>query len=88
MITEAIIVAVIAAVGGILAALVQKSRKENKDDHGVVAGLISDVKDELLHLHHKIDHVDQQVDKVDDQMHDHMMWHYKKSDEKKSKKEV
>jgi Na+-translocating ferredoxin:NAD+ oxidoreductase RnfG subunit len=88
MITEAIIVAVIAAVGGVLAALVQKSRKENKDDHGVVAGLINDVKDELLHLHHKIDHVDEQVDKVDDQMHDHMMWHYKKSDEKKSKKEV
>ena len=88
MITEAIIVAVIAAVGGILAALVQKSRKENKDDHGVVAGLINDVKDELLHLHHKIDHVDEQVDKVDDQMHDHMMWHYKKSDEKKNKKEV
>ncbi len=88
MITEAIIVAVIAAVGAVLAALVQKSRKENKDDHGVVAGLINDVKDELLHLHHKIDHVDQQVDKVDDQMHDHMMWHYKKSDEKKSKKEV
>jgi Na+-translocating ferredoxin:NAD+ oxidoreductase RnfG subunit len=88
VITEAIIVAVIAAVGGVLAALVQKSRKENKDDHGVVAGLINDVKDELLHLHHKIDHVDEQVDKVDDQMHDHMMWHYKKSDEKKSKKEV
>lgn len=86
--TEAIIVAVIAAVGGVLAALVQKSRKENKDDHGIVAGLINDVKDELLNLHHKIDHVDEQVDKVDDQMQDHMMWHYKKSSENKKKKEV
>ena len=85
---EAIIVAIIAAVGGILAALVQKSRKENKSDHNVVAGLINDVKDEILNLHHKIDHVDQQVDKVDDQMHDHMMWHYKKSSENKKKKEV
>lgn len=85
---EAIIVAIIAAVGGILAALVQKSRKENKSDHNVVAGLISDVKDELLHLHHKIDHVDSQVDRVDDKMHDHMMWHYKKSSEAKKKKEV
>ena len=86
--TEAIVVAVIAAVGGVLAALVQKSRKENKTDHGVVAGLINDVKDELLHLHHKIDHVDSQVDKVDDQMQDHMMWHYKKSSENKKKKET
>lgn len=86
---EAITVAIIAAVGGILAALVQKSRAENKNDHNTVAELIGDVKDEILHLHHKVDHLDQQVDKVDDQMHDHMMWHYKKSSERKSKlKEV
>ncbi len=83
---EAIIVATIAAVGGILAALVQKSRTENKNDHNVVATMLVDVKDEILHLHHKIDHVDQQVDKVDDQMQDHMMWHYKKSSEGKSEK--
>ena len=70
---EAIVVASIAAVGGILAALVQKGRKENRDDHNVVAGLVSGVKDELFNLHHKID-------KVDDQMQDHMMWHYEKSD--------
>ncbi len=85
---EAIIVATIAAVGGILAALVQKSRTENKNDHNVVATMLGDVKDEILHLHHKIDHVDEQVDKVDDQMQDHMMWHYKKSSEAKKKKEV
>lgn len=78
---EAIIVAAIAAVGGILTALVQKTRKENRDDHSIVAGLISGVKDELLNLHNKIDHVDEQVDKVEGQMHDHMMWHYKKSDQ-------
>ncbi len=47
--------------------------------------MLIDVKDEILNLHHKIDHVDEQVDKVDDQMHDHMMWHYKKSSENKSK---
>lgn len=34
---EAVIVAVIAAVGGILAALVQSMRKENRDDHAIVA---------------------------------------------------
>lgn len=70
---EAIVVATIAAVGGVLAALVQKGRKENRDDHNVVAGLVNGVKDELFNLHHKID-------KVDDQMQDHMMWHYEKSD--------
>jgi hypothetical protein len=84
---EAIIVAVIAAVGGILAALVQKSRAENKNDHNVVATMLIDVKDEILNLHHKIDHVDEQVDKVDDQMQGHMMWHYKKSTEGKKKVE-
>ena len=45
---EAIAVAVVAAVGVVLAALVQAGRKENKSDHGVVAdllrGLHSDVK--------------------------------------------
>lgn len=34
---EAVVVAVIAAVGGILAALVQSMRKENRDDHAIVA---------------------------------------------------
>lgn len=82
---EAIIVAVIAAMGGILAALVQKSRAENKSDHNIVAGMLIEVKDEMLHLHHKLDHLDEQVDKVDDQMQDHMMWHYKKSSENKRK---
>ena len=84
---EAIIVAVIAATGGILAALVQKSRAENKSDHNIVAGMLIEVKDEMLHLHHKLDHLDEQVDKVDDQMTDHMMWHYRKSSENKKKKE-
>lgn len=83
---EAIIVASIAAVGGLLTALVQKTRKENKEDHNVVAGMLSGVKDELLNLHHKIDHVDEQVDKVEDQMHNHMMWHYKKSDENEKRR--
>jgi hypothetical protein len=90
---EAIVVAAIAAVGTVLAALAQSNRKqikesrvENRDDHNRVAGLLSNVKDELLNLHHKIDHVDEQVDKVEGQMHDHMMWHYEKSDPTPAKK--
>lgn len=34
--TEAVLVAVIAAVGGVLAALVQKGRAENRSDHSMV----------------------------------------------------
>jgi hypothetical protein len=34
--TEAVTVAVIAAVGGVLAALVQRGRRENRDDHSMV----------------------------------------------------
>lgn len=85
---EAVIVACVTAIGGILVALVQKGRKENKNDHNTVATMLIDVKDEILQLHHKIDHVDEQVDKVDDQMTDHMMWHYRKSSENRKKKEV
>ena len=58
----AIGVALIAAVGGVLAALVQKGRKENKDDHGVVAGLLVNVKDDIIHLHHKLEKVDDKID--------------------------
>lgn len=45
--TEAIIVAVIAAVGGILAALVQSMRKENRDDHAVVADSLNRIETKL-----------------------------------------
>jgi len=85
---EAVIVACITAIGGLLVALIQKGRKENKNDHNAVATMLLDVKDDILDLHHKIDHVDEQVEKVDDQMTDHMMWHYRKSSESKKKKEV
>lgn len=79
---ETIIVAVIAASATIMAALINKSRKEhketrqeNKQDHLVVASIVRDVKDELTYLHEKIDHVDEQVDKVDDKIDKHIHWH-------------
>jgi uncharacterized membrane protein len=71
----AITVAFIAAVGAILAALVQRGRKENKDDHNVVANLLVNVKDDIIHLHHKLDHLDDQVDKVDDKIDVHLKSH-------------
>jgi len=44
---EAVIVAVIAAVGGILAALVQSMRKENRDDHAIVADSLNRIETKL-----------------------------------------
>lgn len=83
---EAIIVAVIAAVGGVLAALVQKGRAENKADHNIVADMLITVKDDIINLHHKIDHVDEQVDKVDEKLDDHIDWHMKKIAKEKALK--
>ena len=45
--SEAIIVAAIAAFGGILAALVQGLRKENRDDHAVVADSLNRIETKL-----------------------------------------
>lgn len=83
---EAITVAIIAAVGGVLAALVQKGRAENKADHDVVANMLVTVKDDIINLHHKIDHVDEQVDKVDDKLDGHIDWHMKKIEKEKSQR--
>lgn len=82
---EAVIVAVIASVGAVLAALVQKGRAENKADHNVVADMLVTVKDDIINLHHKIDHVDEQVDKVDDKLDGHIDWHMKKIEKEKTK---
>ena len=44
---EAIIVASIAAIGGVLAALVQGLRKENRNDHAVVADSLNRIETKL-----------------------------------------
>lgn len=72
---EAITVAMIASIGTIIAALVQKGRVENKKDHGRVVGLLSSVKDDIIDLHRKIDHVDYHVDRVDDKIDAHIQSH-------------
>lgn len=56
-----IIVALIAAIGGVLAALVQRSRKENKDDHATVI--------ESIRLVHN------DVKEVRRDIHNHLVWH-------------
>jgi hypothetical protein len=44
---EAVIVAVVAAVGGVLAALVQGMRKENRDDHAIVGQALNRIEVKL-----------------------------------------
>jgi hypothetical protein len=44
---EAIIVASIAAIGGVLAALVQGLRKENRSDHAIVANSLDRIETKL-----------------------------------------
>lgn len=44
---EAIIVATIAAVGAVLAALVQSMRKENRDDHAIVTDSLNRIETKL-----------------------------------------
>ena len=56
---EAVTVALIAAVGGILVALVQKGRVENKNDHGVVASLLRELHTDVEVVENKLDkHID------------------------------
>ena len=51
---EAIIVAVITAIGGILAVLVQKGRKENTRDHGMVVVALGRIEEKIDD--HIVDH--------------------------------
>ena len=52
---EAVTVALIAAVGGILVALIQQTRKENKEDHGIVASLLTDLHKDVSNVENKLD---------------------------------
>lgn len=59
---EAVLVAIITAVGGVLAVLVQKSREENKQDHGKVMEKLVDLHKDVHHVENKIDHVEEKLD--------------------------
>jgi hypothetical protein len=60
---EAIAVAVVAAVGVVLAALVQAGRKENKSDHGVVADLLRGLHSDVKNVDSKLEgHIKQHGD--------------------------
>lgn len=57
-----IAVAIIGLVGGVIVALIQKSRKENKQDHSVVAELLHEVHRDVVKVENKLDHVEDKLD--------------------------
>lgn len=59
---EAVIVALIGVVGSVLVILVEKGRKENSRDHGIVAdkleiikGALEDIDSDVAHIESKLD---------------------------------
>jgi hypothetical protein len=60
--------AVVTAVGGIMVTLLAMVRKENKDDHAVVAGM-------LQHVFKSVGTVETKLDKVSDNLKEHINSH-------------
>tara|TARA_B110000503_G_C7126441_1_gene404831 strand:- start:1302 stop:1523 length:222 start_codon:yes stop_codon:yes gene_type:complete len=59
---------VVTAVGGIMVTLLAMVRKENKDDHAVVAGM-------LQHVFKSVGTVENKLDKVSDSLKEHINSH-------------
>lgn len=76
---EAIYVALITAIGGVVIALVQKGRNENKEDHGKVM-------EKLIDLHTDVHNVDIKVDKVEHKLDSHLVLDHPASKIKSKKK--
>jgi len=60
--------AVVTAVGGILVAVISQFRKENREDHAVVSGM-------LQHIYKSVKGVETKVDKVEHKLNDHIKEH-------------
>jgi len=63
-----ILSAVVTAVGGVLVTLIAQFRKENKEDHAVVAGM-------LQHIYRSVGRVETKVDKVEKKLDNHINDH-------------
>jgi pantothenate kinase type III len=63
-----ILSAVVTAVGGIIVTLLAMFRKENREDHAVVAGM-------LQHVFSSVNRVEHNVDKVADGLESHLQEH-------------
>ncbi len=76
---EAISVALITAIGGVVIALVQKNRNENKEDHGQVMN-------KLIDLHKDVHQVDVKVDNVEHKLDSHLILDHSSTKVKSKKK--
>lgn len=65
---EAVIVALIGLVGSVLVVLVEKGRKENAKDHGMVADKLEKIEDVLMNIDEDVMHIEV---KLDDHLEDH-----------------
>lgn len=63
-----VVAALVAAVGGVIVALIQSLRKENKADHDIVQG-------QLKHLYAVATRTETKVDRVKDDLTHHLVWH-------------
>jgi len=66
-----ILAAIVAAVGAIIVAALDKFRKENSQDHEVVMGM-------LKIMHKSQQRTEDKVDKVDERLSDHLQFHAEK----------
>jgi hypothetical protein len=60
--------AVVTAVGGIVVTVISQFRKENREDHAVVSGM-------LQHIYKSIKGVETKVDKVEHKLNGHIKEH-------------
>lgn len=77
---SSIVVAIIGLVGAVIVALIQKSRRENKSDHNIVAQLLEVV-------HHDVSKVEDKLDHVEEILDNHISEH-KKENNSKSKQQI
>lgn len=63
-----ILSAVVTAVGGVIVAVIAQFRKENREDHAVVSGM-------LQHVFSSVNRVEHKVDKVADGLESHLQEH-------------
>jgi hypothetical protein len=68
---EAITVAIITVVGSILVVLVEKGRKENSRDHGIVAEKLQQVQNLVENIDEDVMHIEQ---KIDNHIRDHALF--------------
>ena len=68
---EAITVAVITVIGSIIVVLIEKGRKENARDHGIVAEGLKEIQNLVENIDEDVMHIEQ---KLDSHLRDHVLF--------------